>query len=77
MVCQGEPVVSGNIYKYLRTMDQNTIFGSYYGRLEWVAPAVYMRGNFRYVCTEDGDCTGEHWDIVEDLETGDLYFTVI
>ena len=55
----------------------STFYSEFYGRLTWISRAQYLAGDYRYVCTEDGDRAGEHWDIVEDLETGDLYFTVI
>jgi hypothetical protein len=55
MVCQGEPVVSGNIYKYLRTMDQNTIFGSYYGRLEWDVTDMIVDGQDTVLTSQPSD----------------------
>lgn len=56
----------------------NHFWSECYGRLEWVSRATYMRGNFRYVATEaDPADPAILYDIVEDRDTGEWYFTVI
>lgn len=52
-------------------------YSEFYGRLTFVTRAAYLAGPYRYVCTETESDTGRRFDIVENLDDGEYYFTVI
>ena len=48
----------------------------FYGELDWLDSLKYCRGPYRYICSaEDPDDETEEWDIVENKETGDMFYT--
>lgn len=52
-------------------------YSEVYGRLTFISRVQYIAGAFRYVGTETDADTGDRFDIVECLDDGELYFTVI
>lgn len=47
------------------------------GYLNWIEPNKYYKGNYRYICTCPSDDDNQDWDIVENNDTGDMFYTNI
>lgn len=68
-----ETVNSGNKNKKFFSVERI----GFDGYLNWIEPNKYYKGNYRYICTCTSDDDNQDWDIVENNDTDDMFYTNI